>query len=101
MKLVLSLLTLVFLLSTPISMARAEEDYSSNRAPAATKHKKHAGKAKKAKKAKRASRAGKKKAAKAKRGSHAPTGASTGNNHIPPEAKDDLPAPSAESTTEQ
>lgn len=74
------------------------------RAPAAAKHKK--GKARKAKaaKKKKAKHAAKAKA-KSKRASHAPkheTPAASGDiSHTPPEMKDDLPPPSAESTTEQ
>lgn len=97
-------LAVLFVLALPLASLAQGNQYGSRYPAATTKHKK--GKAKKAKKAK----AGKKakgahaKAKKAK--SHAPKreslDAQAGSpvNHTPPEMKEDLPAPSAESTTE-
>jgi hypothetical protein len=88
--------SLAFLLALAlpiISHAEGSDEYGS-RYPASTKHHKaKKGKKGKAKKAKGAHHA------KNHKGTHAPS-KDSGVNHTPPEMKEDLPAPSAESTTE-
>lgn len=72
-----------------------------DRSAASAKHKKAKGKKAKKGKVKKAKAAHKAKA-KSKKASHAPTHEmGEGVNHTPPEMKEDLPAPSVESTTEQ
>ncbi|MGZ3694814.1 MAG: hypothetical protein ACXWQO_11605 [Bdellovibrionota bacterium] len=95
--------SLAFLFALALPAISHADDSAANtfggRYPASTKHHK----AKKAKKGKgKKAKSGGQHHAKGKKGTHAPSHNSDagGVNHTPPEMKEDLPAPSAESTTE-